>query len=149
MTSAVHSQLSAFHRHDQRVQASSGAGKSDVVIIYNVGQTKPLPQISARGVLATRQCLPGGYIDRIWVKREVPIRIRDGRMVMSRRWITYADTRAVDLRITGWIGARKSGYSDEVKDAIKILNKHSRSLAFEDVFKQNALSRGFGDFTCK
>ena len=86
---------------------------------------------------------------RIWVKREVPIRIRDGRMIMARRWITYADRRAIDLRITGWIGARKSGYSDEFKEAIKRLNKYSRFLAFEDAFEQMALSRGFGDFTCK
>ena len=79
----------------------------------------------------------------IWVKREVPIRIRDGRMVKTRRWITFVDVRAVDLRITGWIGARKSGYSDEFKDAIKGLNTHSRSMSFEDAFKQMALSRGF------
>ena len=42
ITNAVHSQLSVFHRHDVRAQPSSGAGRSDVVIVYNVGQTRPL-----------------------------------------------------------------------------------------------------------
>ena len=149
ITHALHSQLSAFHIGDNRLQESSRGSTTTAVIHFNIEKTKPLLNVCASGVLATRQCLPGSFIERIWVKREVPIRIRDGRMVMSRRWITYADVRAVDLRIAGWIGARKSGYSDEFKDAIKRLNKHSRSLAFEDVFKQTALSRGFGDFICK
>ena len=149
ITHAVHSQLSEFHIGDSRLQESSRGSTTTAAIHFNVEKTTPLLNVCASGVLATRHCLPGGYIDRSWAKREVPIRIRDGRMVVTRRWITYADTRAVDLRITGWIGARKSGYSDEFKDAIKRLNKHSRSLAFEDVFKQMALSHGVGDFTCK
>ena len=52
ITKAVHSQLSAFHRHDARVHSSSLSGKSDAVIIYNVGQTNPLLDVTASGVLA-------------------------------------------------------------------------------------------------
>ena len=83
MTSAVHSELSAFHRHDHRVQASSGAGKSDVVIVYNIGQTKPLLQIAASGVLATRKRIPSTFIERAWVQRDVPVILRDGRRLMQ------------------------------------------------------------------
>ena len=61
---------------------------------------------------------------------------------MSRRWVTYADARAEKVRITGWIGVQKSGYSDEFKEAIKKLNRHSRTMAFEDVFKEMARSCG-------
>ena len=144
---AVHSQLSAFHIGDNRLQESSRGSTTTAAIHSSI--SKPLVNICASGVIAKRKRLPGSFIERIWVKREVPVRIRDGRTVMTRRWITHVDRRAADLRITGWIGARKSGYSDEFKAAIKRLNKHSRSMAFEDAFKDMALSRGYGDFLCK
>ena len=85
ITHAVHSQLSAFHIGDSRLQESSHGSTTTAVIHFNVEKTKPLLNVCASGVLATRHRLPGGYIDRIWVKREVPIRITDGRVVMSRR----------------------------------------------------------------
>ena len=119
ITDAVHSQLSAFHIGDNRLQESSRGSTTTAVIHFNIQKTRPLVKICASGIIATRTRLLGSFIERIWVKREVPIRIRDGRMIMTRRWITYADRRAIDLRITGWIGARKSGYSDEFKEAIK------------------------------
>ena len=65
---------------------------------------------------------------------------------MNRRWISYADRRVANLCIVGWIGARQSGYYNEFKAAIRRLNRHSRTVAFEDVFKDMALSRGYGDF---
>ena len=142
-TDAVHCQLSAFHICDNRLQESSRGSTTAAVIHFNIQKTKPLVNICASGVIATRQRLPGPFIERIWVKREVPVRIRDGRMIMTRRWITYADRRAIDLRVTGWIGARKSGYSDEFKEAVKRLNKHWRSMAFEDAFKQNGATPRF------
>ena len=77
------------------------------------------------------------------------MRIRDGRAIMNRRWISYADRRVANLCIVGWIGARQSGYYNEFKAAIRRLNRHSRTVAFEDVFKDMALSRGYGDFVCK
>ena len=77
------------------------------------------------------------------------MRIRDGRAIMNRRWISYADRRVANLCIAGWIGARQSGYYNEFKAAIRRLNRHSRTVAFEDVFKDMALSRGYGDFVCK
>jgi hypothetical protein len=60
----------------------------------------------------------------------------DGKQVLRNRWVTFADSRAGMLRITGWTGAQKSGYSDVFKDAIRRLNKCPRSLTFEDVFNE-------------
>ena len=102
--------------------------------------------ICACGVIATRKACLGTLIDIIWVKREVPIRLWNGKAVMGRRWVTYADSRPVKLRIAGWIGALKSGYSDEFTTAITELNRHSRTMAFEYVFWDMAHKRGYVDF---
>ena len=104
ITQTVHSQHSAFHLHDVRVQESSGAGRSDVVIIYNVGQTNPLLNVTVSGVLATRRRIPSTFIERIWVQRNVPVTLRDGRRIMQRRWVTFGDRRAMTTKITGLFG---------------------------------------------
>ena len=127
ITDAVHSQLSVFHINHERLQESSPVGSTDGVVHFNVERTKPLINICASG---TRKVLPGTLIDRMWVKREVPIRLRDGRTVVSRRWATYANTSVEKLRVTGWIGAQKSGCSDEFKLAIMKLSRHSRTMPF-------------------
>ena len=116
---AVHSQLSAFHRHDTRVQESIKASSSDVVLICNVGRTKPLLNVTVSGVFATRRRIPSTYIDRIWVYRGVPITLRDGRCIMQKRWVTFADRRAMAMRITGWLGVLKSCFSDNVQEAMR------------------------------
>ena len=143
ITKAVHSQLSAFHRHDTRAQESSKASSSDVVIIYSVGQTKPLLNVTVSGVLATRRRIPSTYIDSIWVYRDVPITLPDGRCILQKRWATIADRRAMTMRIAGWLGVLKSGYSDEFKEAMRKLNKHKGSMSCEDAFKQMAQKAGY------
>ena len=130
-------------------QESSRGSTTSAVIHYSIEKTKPLVNNCASGVIATRKRWPGSFIYRIWVKREVPVRIRDGSTIMSRRWITYADRRAETFRITGWVGADKSGYSDDFKAAIKKLNKHSKSMAFEDTFVEMAQKCGYSNFACK
>ena len=144
ITKAVHSQLSTFHRHDARVQESSGVGRSNVVIIYNVGQTKPLLNVTVSGVLFTRRRIPSTFIERIWVLRNVPVTLRDRRCMMQKRWVTFADRRAMTMQITGWLAVIKSGYSDAFKDAIRKLNKHKGSTSFEDAFKQMGQNERFG-----
>ena len=146
----MHSQLSAFHIDDERLQEISRASSTSAVVHCDIERTKPLVNICMSGVIATRNTFPGSLIKRIWVRREVPIRLRDGGTVMSRRWVTYADVRAESFRITGWIGVQKSGYSDGFREAIKKLNRQSRTMAIEDVFfKEMARSCGFEDFSCK
>ena len=135
ITDAVHSQGSAIHIGDERLQESSRGTTTTAAIHYIIEKTNPLVNMCASGVIATRKTLPDSFIERIWVKREVPAKIRDGRTITTRRCVTHADRRAGNLRITGWIGARQSGYSDENKAAIKWLNKHLCTLAFEDVFQ--------------
>ena len=107
ITDAACSQLSAFHIDGERLQESSRGSSTIVAVHFNVERTEPLLNVCASGVMATRNVLPGTLIDRIWVKREVPVRLWDGRTVMSRRWVTYAEARAEKLRITGFVGARK------------------------------------------
>ena len=77
-TQAVHSQLPAFHLEDDRLQESSRVGSMDAIILYTVETTKPLLSITTSGVLATRQRIPGQHIERICIKREVPIKRRHG-----------------------------------------------------------------------
>ena len=113
------SQLTACHRHDVRVQESSGAGRSDIVRIYKVGKTKPLLNVTVSGVLATRRRIPSIFNDHIWVYRDVPITLRDGRCIMQKRWVTFADRRAMAMRITGWLGVLKSCFSDNVQEAMR------------------------------
>ena len=94
ITKAVHSQLSAFHRHDARVHSSSLSGKSDAVIIYNVGQTNPLLDVTASGVLARRRRIPSAFIERVWVQRDVPKVLRDGRRIMQKAgWLLAIGAR--------------------------------------------------------
>ena len=68
---------------------------------------------------------------------------------MSRRWVTYADARVETFRIIGWIGLQKSGYSDVLTDAIRKLNKNSRTLAFEDVFKDMGRKCGYSSLSTR
>ena len=62
ITNAVHSQLSAFHMMDYRLQESSRASTSDAVILYNVENTKPLVSVAMSGLLVTRRRIPGAFI---------------------------------------------------------------------------------------
>ena len=103
--------MSAFHLDGEMLQESSRASTTDAIILYNVKKRKSLLSVTVSGVLATRQRTPSRLIDRIWIKREVPIKRRDGRTVLSRRWITFADRGAGKMRITGWFGVQKSGFS--------------------------------------
>ena len=93
-----------FHIGGERLQGSSRGTTTNAAVHVNIKKTNPLLRICASGVLATRQVLPGTLIDRIWVKLEAPIRLRHGKTIMSRRWVTYADRRVEKLRITGWVG---------------------------------------------
>ena len=61
ITSAVHSQLFAFHMMDNRIQESRRASTSDAVILYNVEKTKPLLSVAMSGVLVTRRPIPGAF----------------------------------------------------------------------------------------
>ncbi|MFM7982588.1 MAG: hypothetical protein ACKPKO_25025, partial [Candidatus Fonsibacter sp.] len=69
MTSAVHSQLSAFHLMDKRVQDSSRARTPDAIIFYNVDEVKRLLSVSMSGVLVARQTIPSTMIEKIWIRR--------------------------------------------------------------------------------
>ena len=80
--------------------------------------------VTVSGALATRQRVPGRYLDRIWIKREVSIKIRGSKTVVSKMWVTFADRRASKMRITGWLAVQQSGFSDEFKVAVRKLNKH-------------------------
>ncbi|MFM7984253.1 MAG: hypothetical protein ACKPKO_33515, partial [Candidatus Fonsibacter sp.] len=55
ITEALHSQLSAFHMMDARLQESSRALTSDAIMFFNVANTKPLLNIAISGVIATRE----------------------------------------------------------------------------------------------
>ena len=117
--------------------------------MFNVKKSRPVLSVTIGEVLATRQRVPSRFIARIWIKREVPIKMSDGRTVLSRIWIRVVDRRAGKMRRTGWFGVQKSGYSDEFKDAIRKLNKNSRTLAFEDVFKDMAKKCGYSSLSTK
>ena len=110
LAQVVHSQLSAFHLDYERLQESSRASSTDAIILCNVKRTKPLLSVTiSGGGLATSQRIPSRFIDRIWIKREVPITMTGGRAVLSRRWITVVDRRAMQMRITGWFGVQNPG----------------------------------------
>ena len=85
-------------------------------------------------MLATRKRIPGHFIERIWVKRLLPTRRRNGKVALISRWVTFADRRAATTRVTGWFGTKKSGFSGVFKEAIRKLNRNRRSIAFEDAF---------------
>ena len=57
--------------------------------------------------------------------------------------------RAAAIRTTGWFGVQKSGYSDVLKGAIRKLNKNSRTLAFEDVFKDMGRKCGYSSLSTR
>jgi hypothetical protein len=84
-TTAVRSQLSAFHMMDRSLQESSRASTSDAIILYNVQRTKPLLSVAMRGVLATRRRILGAFIERIRIKRATPCILHYGKRVMCNR----------------------------------------------------------------
>ena len=90
-TTAVHSQLSAFHMMDRRFQEGSRASTSDAIILYNVEKTKPLLSVAMSGVLATRWRSPGACIERIWIKRATPFTLHNGKRVMRNPILDLAD----------------------------------------------------------
>ena len=59
------------------------------------------------GVLATRNRIPGPYIERLWIKHDAPILLRDGQRIMKQK-VGHLMTR------TGWIGVQNPGHSDSL-----------------------------------
>ncbi|MFM7985120.1 MAG: hypothetical protein ACKPKO_37960, partial [Candidatus Fonsibacter sp.] len=104
ITQAMRSQLSAFHMMVDRLQESSRARTADAIIFFNVARTKPILNATIRGVPATRKAIPGQFIDQIWIRFNVPLVNRFGKIAMVRRWVTLADYRASKLKITGSVG---------------------------------------------
>ena len=88
---------------------SSRASSSDAIILFSAHHTKPLLKAAMSAVLATLEPIPGSFIDSLWVKRDVPFLFEDGRSVVQKRWVTYADGGAPGMKITGWISVWKSG----------------------------------------
>ncbi|MFM7984836.1 MAG: hypothetical protein ACKPKO_36505, partial [Candidatus Fonsibacter sp.] len=64
-TTAVHSQLSAFHLLDDRLQESSRARTTDAVICFNVDAVIDLLMVTMSGVLFTRHTIPSSATGRI------------------------------------------------------------------------------------
>ncbi|MFM7983472.1 MAG: hypothetical protein ACKPKO_29520, partial [Candidatus Fonsibacter sp.] len=112
MTSAVYSQLSAFHLMDRRLQDSSRARTTDAIIVYNVEAVKSMLMVAMSGILVTRKTLPSTAIGRIWIRRNVPFKGKYGKRTSVRARVTMADTRASGIRITGWLGAQHPGHSN-------------------------------------
>ncbi|MFM7978923.1 MAG: hypothetical protein ACKPKO_06365, partial [Candidatus Fonsibacter sp.] len=118
-TDAVHSQLSAFHILDDRLQESSRARATDAVIFFNFDAVKRLLMVTMSGVLVTRHTLPVSAIERIWIYRSVPLMDnRGGHRSWIRSWVTLADTRVSGLRITGWLGTQKPGHSALLREIL-------------------------------
>jgi hypothetical protein len=149
VTTAVHSQLSAFHAMDRRLQESSRASTSDAIILYNVSKTKPLLSVAVSGVLTTRRRIPGSFIERIWIKRATPLTLHNGKRVMRNRWVTLLDSRSRNLPFTGWTGVQKSGYSDVFKDMMRRLRHPNGNITFAIVIREAAAKHGYGSLSIK
>ncbi|MFM7983473.1 MAG: hypothetical protein ACKPKO_29525, partial [Candidatus Fonsibacter sp.] len=93
ITSAVHSQLSAFHLMDDRLQDSSRARTSDAITFYKVEEVKKLLAVAMSGVLVTRKTLPSTMIEKIWIRRTVQLMDAQGKRAPIRVWVTMMDTR--------------------------------------------------------
>ncbi|MFM7987512.1 MAG: hypothetical protein ACKPKO_50185, partial [Candidatus Fonsibacter sp.] len=128
-TAAVHSQLSVFHLLDDRLQESSRARTTDAVILFNVYAVIDLLMVTMSGVLVTRHTLPSSAIERIWVHRSVPLMDnRGGHRMWIRSWLTLADSRVSDLRITGWLGTQAPGHLPMLREILgKLKGDHDRT----------------------
>ncbi|MFM7979439.1 MAG: hypothetical protein ACKPKO_09005, partial [Candidatus Fonsibacter sp.] len=92
-TMALHTQLSAFHLMDSRLQESSRARTTDAIIFSNVDEVRHKLMVAMSGVLVTREILPSAAIERIWIRRSVPLVDNKGRRTNVRSWVTMADRR--------------------------------------------------------
>ncbi|MFM7979597.1 MAG: hypothetical protein ACKPKO_09810, partial [Candidatus Fonsibacter sp.] len=122
-TMVVHSQLSAFHLMDSRLQESSRARTTDAIIFFKVDEVRDKLMVAMSGVLVTREILPSAAIERIWIRRSVPLVDNKGRRTNVRSWVTMADRRVSGLRITGWLGVSHPVHSQIFKDIIMELEK--------------------------
>ncbi|MFM7981832.1 MAG: hypothetical protein ACKPKO_21190, partial [Candidatus Fonsibacter sp.] len=114
-TMVVHSQVSAFHLMDSRLQESSRARTTDAIIFFNVDEVHDKLMVAMSGVLVTREVLPSTAIEKIWIRRSVPLVDNRGRRTNVRSWVTMLDRRVSGLRITGWMGVLHPGHSQIFK----------------------------------
>jgi hypothetical protein len=133
----------------RRLQESSCASTSDVVIIYNVAQAKPLLSVAMSGVLVTRRRIPGAFIERIWIKRSTPFTLRSGKKSYAQQMDDSHGHEVWFFVHYGLDWGLKSVYSGICREIIRQLKHTSEQLTFADVFKDTVARNGFGSLCDK
>ncbi|MFM7984592.1 MAG: hypothetical protein ACKPKO_35230, partial [Candidatus Fonsibacter sp.] len=135
-TTAVHSQLSAFHIMESRLQESSRARATDAIIFFYVDGVRLKLMVAMSGVLVTRESLPSTTIDRIWIRRSVLLTDNRGQRTNIRSWVTMADRRVSGLRITGWLGVLHPSHSPIFKEIKMKLEKDPENKTVLGVYRE-------------